>query len=88
MTNSSNVCFVFGNLSGLKYSSDFGTSRSKKIQMCFSRTPLHDIYECDIVPSDVWKYRNISVGDTKREYNTDGSSVFLHQLFQAASRIQ
>ena len=35
MTNSSNVCFVFGNLSNLKYSSDFGTSRSKKNKCVF-----------------------------------------------------
>ena len=86
MTNSSNVCFVFGNLSNLKYSSDFGTSRS--IKKCAFLVLLYTTYECDIVPSDLWKYRNISVGDTKREYNTDGSVVFLHQLFQATSRIQ
>ena len=80
MTNSSNVCFVFGNLLIL------GLLVLKK--KCAFLVLLYTTYECDIVPSDLWKYRNISVGDTKREYNTDGLSVFLHQLFQAMSRIQ
>ena len=81
MTNSSNVCFVFGNLLIL------GLLVLKK-NKCAFLVLLYMTYECDIVPSDLWKYRNISFGDTKREYNTDGSSVFLHQLFQAISRIQ